>query len=70
MPEDFNLPNAILAMSFKKYGDKVCFDEITFRPRQGGKNYMNKKRILKIGKKALSDFYQLKKNFAHLKKSN
>lgn len=69
MPDDFNLPNAILAMSFKKYGDKVVFEEITFRPRQGGKNYMNKKRILKIGKKALRDFRQLKKNFAHLKTS-
>ena len=69
MPDDFNLPNAILAMSFKKYGDKVAFEEITFRPRQGGKNYMNKKRILKIGKKALRDFRQLKKNFAHLKTS-
>lgn len=66
MPDDFNLPNAILAMSFKKYGEKLAFDEITFRPRQGGKNYMNKKRIIQIGKKALSDFRQLKKNFAHL----
>lgn len=68
MPEDFNLPNAILAMSFKKYGDKISFDEITFRPRQGGKNYMNKKRIFQIGEKALHDFRYLKKNFAPLKR--
>lgn len=69
MPDNFNLPNAILAMSFKKYGDRIAFDEITFRPRQGGKNYMNKKRILQIGKKALSDFHILKMNFAQLNKS-
>ena len=41
MPDDFNLPNAILAACFSKYKEKVTYRVVTFQPRQGGKNYMN-----------------------------
>ena len=62
MPEDFNLPNAILAACFSKYKEKVTYQEITFQPRQGGKNYMNMKRIFKIGFDSISNFMKIKSN--------
>ena len=62
MPVDFNLPNAILASCFKKYKDRVKYIVITFQPRQGGKNFMNPKRILKIGWQSIKNFYLLRKN--------
>ena len=34
---------------------------ITFRPRQGGVNSINMKRIFGIGKQALSDFRRINK---------
>ena len=44
----------------RKY--KVRFYEITFKPRQGGVNSINMKRIFKIGWKALRDFKQINAN--------
>ena len=40
---------------------KHTFREVTFRPRQGGTNSINIKKIVKIGWKALGDFRRLKK---------
>ena len=67
MPNYFNLPNAILAACFKKYNDRVKYIEITFQPRQGGKNFMNPKRIMKIGWQSIKNFYQLRKNLKSFK---
>ena len=61
MPEDFNLPNAILAACFKKYNDRVIYKKISFQSRQGGKNYMNLKRIFKIGMESVNNFAQIRK---------
>lgn len=61
MPDNFYLPNAILAACFSKYREKVIYKVVTFMPRQGGKNYMNLKRIMKIGIDSLKDFWYLKK---------
>lgn len=60
MPEDFNLPNAILAACFARYKENVVYREVTFQPRQGGKNYMNTKRICKIGWDSIHNFSKLK----------
>ncbi len=57
----FNLPNAVLTECFVKYNDKVDFRQITFRPRQGGQNFMNPKRIWKIGVQSAKNFSELKK---------
>ena len=38
------------------------FYNITFRPRQGGVNSINMKRIFKIGWEALSDFRRINSN--------
>lgn len=61
LPEDFNLPNALLAAYFSVFKEKVKYIEITFRPRQGGKNYINVKRIVGIGWESLKNFYKLRK---------
>lgn len=59
--EDYNLPNAMLSTYFKYYNHKMKYEEITFKPRQGGTNSINIKNIIKIGLKALSDFRNFKK---------
>lgn len=61
IPNDYNLTNVLLTVLLLKNKEKVLFIPITFRPRQGGKNSINMKRIIKIGKKAVKDFIQLKK---------
>ncbi len=61
MPQDYNLPNIILTMCFVKFNERTKFIPITFKPRQGGVNSINFKRIFKIGWQALSDFRTIKK---------
>ena len=61
MPEDFNLPNVILTTYFVYFSENIIFQDITFRPRQGGKNSINFKRIFMIGVKAVSDFRELRR---------
>lgn len=61
MPEDFNLPNVMLTTYFAYFHEKIKFIEITFKPRQGGSNSINFKKIIKIGWKAIRDFASLKK---------
>lgn len=61
MPNDFYLPNAILAACFARYHENVVYRTITFMPRQGGINYMNMKRIFKIGADSIRDFSKIKK---------
>ena len=62
MPEDFNLPNAMLTVYFEYFHEDITFQGITFRPRQGGKNSINIRKIIAIGMKAISDFRMLRKN--------
>lgn len=62
MPEDFNLPNVMLTTYFVYFKEKVKFENITFKPRQGGTNSINVKKITKIGIKAVADFAKLKKH--------
>ena len=40
---------------------KVKYIPITFRPRQGGVNSINMKKIIQLGIKAVKDFYQINK---------
>lgn len=61
LPEDYNLPNIMMTTYFAFYHEKIDFREITFKPRQAGVNSINIPRIIKIGWKALGDFYQLRK---------
>ena len=61
LPEDFNIPNIMFTTYFVHYKEKEKFIDITFKPRQGGTNSINVKKIVKIGWKAVKDFYKLKK---------
>ena len=62
LPEDFNLPNVMLTTYFAYFHEKLKFITITFKPRQGGRNTINLKRIIPIGWQALKDFKQLKQH--------
>lgn len=59
IPEDFFLSNVLLTVIFQKKGCRIKYIPITFRPRQGGVNSINMKRIFGIGKQALRDFRKL-----------
>ena len=61
MAPDYNLPNIMLTTYFAFYNEKICFKEITFKPRQAGTNSINIPRIIKIGWNALGDFAGFKK---------
>jgi len=57
IPEDHNLSNVLLTVLYHKKQKKVKYYPITFRPRQGGVNSINFKKIVKIGWKAIKDFF-------------
>ena len=61
LDKDYNLPNIMMTTYFAYYKEDLVFREVTFRPRQGGTNSINIKKIIKIGWKALKDFHDLKK---------
>ncbi|MCQ2482351.1 MAG: glycosyltransferase family 2 protein [Clostridia bacterium] len=61
IPKDFNLSNVILSVLLVHNKENVKFTPITFRPRQGGVNSINFKKICKIGMKAVKDFKVIKK---------
>jgi glycosyltransferase involved in cell wall biosynthesis len=70
MPDNFNLPNAILAACFSKFHDRVMYSEVTFRPRQGGTNFMNPKRIIRIGWNSFTNFALMRKRLNEYAKAN
>lgn len=67
LPENFNIPNIMFTTYFVYHKEKVKFIEITFKPRQGGTNSINIKKIIKIGWKAVGDFYMLKKEIGDVR---
>ncbi|HPH64005.1 MAG TPA: glycosyltransferase family 2 protein [Paludibacteraceae bacterium] len=56
IPSDFFLANVAICAVAKKSGERCVWYPITFKPRQGGVNSINLKRIIGIGFKALNDF--------------
>lgn len=56
VPDGFNLTNVALSAAYVKRGMRVRWFPITFRPRQGGVNSINLRRIAGIGLRALRDF--------------
>lgn len=59
VPEDFFLANVAISAVAVKRNISITWYPITFRPRQGGVNSINMKRIIKIGWKALGDFRKI-----------
>lgn len=56
IPENFNLSNVIISVIYAKRKLAVKYLPVTFRPRQGGVNSINMKKIFRIGKQAFRDF--------------
>jgi glycosyltransferase involved in cell wall biosynthesis len=65
IPENFNLSNVIISVVYAKKKLAVKYLPVTFRPRQGGVNSINMKKIFRIGKQAFKDFRVINQ---HLKK--
>lgn len=61
IPHDFFLCNVAIAAIAVKWNERCKWHPITFKPRQGGVNSINMKRIIKIGLKAFSDFWLINK---------
>ena len=59
IPKDYFLSNVIISVIYAKKKLMVKYLPITFRPRQGGENSINMKRIITIGKTALVDFVRI-----------
>ena len=64
IPEDFFLANVAVSAIAVKQKRSIGWYPITFRPRQGGVNSINMRRIIRIGWKALGDFRQINKSIS------
>ena len=62
IPHDYFLCNVAISAIATKWNYKIGWYTITFKPRQGGINSINMKRIFKIGWKALGDFRAINNN--------
>jgi glycosyltransferase involved in cell wall biosynthesis len=60
VPVNHNLSNVVLTLLFTRYKKKIRYVPIVFRPRQGGVNSINFKKLTTIGVKAVKDFVLLK----------
>ena len=67
IPEDFNLTNVLLSIYFVFYKENIIFIPITFKPRQGGVNSINIKKIIGIGIQTYDDFKKIRKNLLNKK---
>lgn len=61
VPPDFFLSNVAISAIAVRWKYQIKWIPVTFRPRQGGVNSINLKRIFKIGWKALGDFRKIMK---------
>lgn len=64
IPESHNLINVMLATVFCARKRHIAWIPITFRPRQGGVNSVNFRKIIRIGFKAVCDFLAFRKTLA------
>ena len=62
IPKDFSLTNAAISAVAVKTKKTIFWKPITFKPRQGGKNSINFRRIIMIGIKALSGFSHINRS--------
>jgi dolichol-phosphate mannosyltransferase len=59
IPKNYNLSNVIISVIYAKKKLAVKYLPVTFRPRQGGVNSINMKKIIQIGKQAFKDFRKI-----------
>jgi hypothetical protein len=67
LPSDFFLSNVAISAIAMKWNEICNWYSISFKPRQGGVNSLNLKRIVKIGWKAINDFRQINKSLQKVK---
>ena len=67
IPQDYFLCNVAISAIAVKWNYKIGWYKITFKPRQGGVNSINMKRIFKIGRQALGDFRKINRNLKKTK---
>ena len=70
IPEHYNLPNVIISVLYARMKYPVKYIPITFRPRQGGVNSINMKKIFGIGRQALKDFRMINRVIKKAEKEN
>lgn len=68
IPQDYFLCNVAISAIAVKWNYKIGWYKITFKPRQGGVNSINMKRIFKIGWKALGDFRKINSNLNSMRR--
>lgn len=61
IPDGYNLSNVLISVIYARKRLRVEYLPITFRPRQGGINSINMKRIFRIGRQAVRDFREINK---------
>lgn len=61
IPENYNLSNVLISVIYGRKKLPVKYLPITFRPRQGGINSINMKKIFHIGRQAVKDFSAINK---------
>lgn len=62
IPKDYFLSNVAISAIAVKWEKRCRWYPITFKPRQGGVNSINLKRIMGIGRKAVGDFVRINRN--------
>jgi glycosyltransferase involved in cell wall biosynthesis len=62
IPLDFFLSNVAISALAVWYKYNIMWIPITFKPRQGGVNSINLRKIIRIGMKAIADFRMIKKS--------
>ncbi len=70
IPENHFLTNVMMSVLYHKMGYRINYRPITFRPRQGGVNSINLKKIIKIGRDAVRDFCQLNRKIKLMEKKD
>ena len=70
IPDDFFLCNVAISAIATKWNYKIAWYKISFKPRQGGVNSINLRRIFKIGWKALRDFKVINKKLVRGNENN
>lgn len=63
IPKNHSLTNVLVTVLYTKLDYPVTYFPITFRPRQGGKNSVDMKKIVKLGMEAVKDFWKLRKRY-------
>lgn len=64
IPRNHNLSNVLLTVIYTKKNCAIKYIPVTFRPRQGGVNSINLKKIFKLGFHAVKDFVTLNKKIS------